>query len=1251
MKKVLFLLLSFAFSLSLYAEGSKDLYPQGGLGYRAFLMARGNTKASQPFDPFPSYGVHKVYAKAGEFIYTGSSNVGKGNGTSTGGIRIFNSAGTEVASSFALGTTTGLIQNRSQELNGPNRIGVSNGYTPLKYSVPSDGIYEVQFISFTPESINDNGTNFPSTHSRANLSVGSNWNQTPISDANSNSLIAAWDVTVINASETASIPGRVYTRVVNLTTFNGEFSIPAFYGKFYVLTPQGYTYLVDNNGQNGASFNFFSNNKGIMPTDNVFTGTPSYASFNSSTDISKRYWDPRRKDNHGVVSNKIFYNQPDLASFPDSASVGYSAYGSSANNNLINAMPNSKTWLKGQLVVPELSNVVVTCGGVITFESNINGNYQILIDGNNDDKYDHSSDVILNGVSTKGVNSITVSSSVLSNITAAVGSVGAELRLRITTAEIHIPFVDVEANTNGINITRLGGGADASLVFWNNSGLDALSNQKTSNPIRNLEGVSSLVNGHIWGSTSTTPNVQNTQVSNFGDNRTLDTWAFVFDEVSTNIRVSNCLNLSGNVWNDINENGVKNATESFISGTTVNGVNSSVPTISTTQKLFVYIVNAEGIVTARVPVKSDGTYTTDKLTSNTSNLKLYLTNDSFAIGAEYIQNDLVGTWEHVSSNRANNANVSSSGMISLPQTSSALTNYNFGISNIPQSGSGVVNDLDPGGTSQVVVKPSAFNNTNTPSSSNSTVRELLITSFPLNATSLVVNGTTYTTIPNGGIRIPVDANGNPTVAVSVDPSFSGRNKVEIKYNTVDALGVVSKDTGSAVVKFPASVTVNLWNDWNGNLGKSNTEKKIVAASTNFNANTEMQLTEQLYAYLVDATTNVVLQVGVLTANGTYEFPNIYDDNNFKIVLSTQTATLGQVVSNSTYPQKWTTTGVDNQGTKVTATFTGVIPIGVLSNNINNIHIGLQQPPMAASSQYELVGNIVENAIIPLNATRAATSGTLGFLPVFDAESKSTLTLKIQQTPYVLNNGLKVPNTSVLMYNGVEVNQTNFPNLEIPNFDSTKLSIQVKGSGITNVNFDFTVIDAAGTSSALASYGFEWITPLPLEFLLFEAKLSNNKVNLEWHTTAERNTKGFDIERAAEGAHWQKIGFVKSNNAFDLINKYNFVDQEPINGVNQYRIKQIDQDGQFAYSTIRLVTLAADMNIALTPNPTTDALFINNVSAFSSMLIFNASGAKVATVNIEGNSVRLDVRSYTSGMYKIVFVDKSGTTHQASFIKK
>ncbi|MBA2249330.1 MAG: T9SS type A sorting domain-containing protein [Chitinophagaceae bacterium] len=94
--------------------------------------------------------------------------------------------------------------------------------------------------------------------------------------------------------------------------------------------------------------------------------------------------------------------------------------------------------------------------------------------------------------------------------------------------------------------------------------------------------------------------------------------------------------------------------------------------------------------------------------------------------------------------------------------------------------------------------------------------------------------------------------------------------------------------------------------------------------------------------------------------------------------------------------------------------------------------------------------------------------------------------------------------------------------------------------------------------------------LPVTFINFDGVLRNNQALLSWSTATEINNKGFEIEKSMDGRSFTGIGFVQGNGTSSRVNKYGYVDNKVLSGFNYYRLKQVDIDGKFNYSsTIRL----------------------------------------------------------------------------------
>jgi len=101
--------------------------------------------------------------------------------------------------------------------------------------------------------------------------------------------------------------------------------------------------------------------------------------------------------------------------------------------------------------------------------------------------------------------------------------------------------------------------------------------------------------------------------------------------------------------------------------------------------------------------------------------------------------------------------------------------------------------------------------------------------------------------------------------------------------------------------------------------------------------------------------------------------------------------------------------------------------------------------------------------------------------------------------------------------------------------------------------------------------------LPVELVSFNSIVSDNKVELNWITATEVNNYGFEVERgigqkAIGNSAWEKIGFVQGNGNSNSPKEYRFTDNTTTSGLYAYRLKQIDNDGIFKYSSDVEVTV-------------------------------------------------------------------------------
>ncbi|MBV4359698.1 T9SS type A sorting domain-containing protein [Pinibacter aurantiacus] len=92
--------------------------------------------------------------------------------------------------------------------------------------------------------------------------------------------------------------------------------------------------------------------------------------------------------------------------------------------------------------------------------------------------------------------------------------------------------------------------------------------------------------------------------------------------------------------------------------------------------------------------------------------------------------------------------------------------------------------------------------------------------------------------------------------------------------------------------------------------------------------------------------------------------------------------------------------------------------------------------------------------------------------------------------------------------------------------------------------------------------------LPVTFLSFKVTDDNGKAYVQWSTTNEIQNDHFEVESCSNGREFQTIAkiYPKEGNAAAMKN-YSFVDQKVSNATTYYRIKQVDIDGKFVYSSV------------------------------------------------------------------------------------
>lgn len=110
--------------------------------------------------------------------------------------------------------------------------------------------------------------------------------------------------------------------------------------------------------------------------------------------------------------------------------------------------------------------------------------------------------------------------------------------------------------------------------------------------------------------------------------------------------------------------------------------------------------------------------------------------------------------------------------------------------------------------------------------------------------------------------------------------------------------------------------------------------------------------------------------------------------------------------------------------------------------------------------------------------------------------------------------------------------------------------------------------------------------LPVELISFRGQATGNTVILNWSTASEQNADRFLIQRSSDASEFISVGSRQSAGTTDRQQYYSLTDESPRNGLNYYRLKQVDRDGSAVYSKAIAVRVDASQPYAsLVENPT------------------------------------------------------------------
>lgn len=133
----------------------------------------------------------------------------------------------------------------------------------------------------------------------------------------------------------------------------------------------------------------------------------------------------------------------------------------------------------------------------------------------------------------------------------------------------------------------------------------------------------------------------------------------------------------------------------------------------------------------------------------------------------------------------------------------------------------------------------------------------------------------------------------------------------------------------------------------------------------------------------------------------------------------------------------------------------------------------------------------------------------------------------------------------------------------------------------------TVTDANGLSSSDEKELFPNCAPPFLAFGPIVGEVTERQIQLDWSIVELGNTSTLIVERSLD-LKYEPLGEV----ALNTLNEYQFLDNNPLNGINKYRIKALNPNGAYEYSKVVEIEYPPKLAYSIAPNPARDLLNVS-----------------------------------------------------------
>jgi len=171
--------------------------------------------------------------------------------------------------------------------------------------------------------------------------------------------------------------------------------------------------------------------------------------------------------------------------------------------------------------------------------------------------------------------------------------------------------------------------------------------------------------------------------------------------------------------------------------------------------------------------------------------------------------------------------------------------------------------------------------------------------------------------------------------------------------------------------------------------------------------------------------------------------------------------------------------------------------------------------------------------------------------------------------------------------------------------------------------------------------------LPVSFLSFDVKQSEHGNKLSWRVSQFFNSAGFKVQRSGlDAGQWEDLAFIIPKDDPSDVRDYSFTDDDPLTGLNYYRIAEVSRAGISSYSSIRHVMNKQAGQVIIYPNPAPAGVVTIEAAEgrrFSVISLSDVTGHVLVRAGNPAVKTSLDLSNLPSGIYCLTADTGDGNT--------